>query len=214
MRRVIFAAVIAVVCILSIYLFLSMQAGDKAAAQDQAAGQNASGEAALDNASGQLPVFQQPSAEEPTNNTDNETVNDTTGGETANETAENETNTTLNVTNSTANQTVKRPPRNKYLSRIVVAIGNIGYPQSLYIAQDIWAAMDGVITSSLDPDKRRATVIFADWMVSEGELVQAIRVRFTSSVVKRDNCTYDLNFEDYCCDGKCVYRKGLRAELS
>ena len=227
MRRVALASVIALVCI-SAYLLLGMQGGNPAA-PNQTAGQNASsGGAPPGNASqGGLPVFQQPPAEEPSspgnetvNETGNETVNDTAGGETGNETAENMTeggnttdSTSLNATNP-ANQTLIRPPRGDYLSRIEVSIGNIGYPQSLYIVQDTWAAMDGVVTSSLDPNKRRATTIFADWMVSEGELVQAIKVRFTASVIKRDNCTYDLNFENYCCDGKCVYRKGLRTELS
>jgi hypothetical protein len=74
--------------------------------------------------------------------------------------------------------------------------------------------MPGVIYAKVNARDWKGEVLFADWIVSEEEILDEIAPRFSSSVYKRDECTYDLGFELYCCDDKCYKQSGLREELS
>jgi len=140
-------------------------------------------------------------------------VNETATGDEANDI--NETNETANDTIAQANATeIQRPPKSEYLQRFRVLLGGKTAAASCYIAEDTWIRLDGVILADVDFSDKIGTVIYADWKVSEEEILESTSNRFSTNVKSRDTCTYKLNFESYCCDGKCYYLKGLRDELS
>lgn len=109
---------------------------------------------------------------------------------------------------------IVRPKKSKVLQRVEILLGGKTSAASCYIAEDEWMRLDGVISADVDFTNNHGTVIYADWMVSEDEILDAIYPRFSSTVVKRDTCTYNANINTYCCPKElCQYVKGLSQDI-
>jgi hypothetical protein len=155
------------------------------------------------------------------NETDEE-VNDT---EAVNETEEvddaEDTEDDIDTENDTAEEDdtdeaepIVRPKKSKVLQRVEILLGGKTSAASCYIAEDEWMRLDGVVSADVDFTNHHGIVIYADWMVSEDEILDAIYPRFSSTVVKRDTCTYDANINTYCCPKEiCQYVKGLSDDI-
>ena len=126
----------------------------------------------------------------------------------------NSLNDTSNSLNDTLNNSIQRPKKSKYLQRAEILLGGKTSAASGYIAEDTWIRLPGVVVADVDFTSMRSTVIYADWKISEGEIIASVRPRFTAAVIGRDNCTYNLKFSSYCCDGECTHVEKLAEKLA
>jgi hypothetical protein len=130
--------------------------------------------------------------------------------------------------NQTENQTIEepepelepepepapKPRRGNTLNRIEVLVGGQSCSTCIYLIEDSWKAIDGVIVADLRQSDKEGEVIYAPWLTDEDEIVEAIKPRFSAKILSRSTCTYDLGFSTYCCSGDCYYLRGLKDELN
>jgi len=150
------------------------------------------------------------------NDTDEE-VNDAVEAVNETEEVENDTEAQNDTTEDDTDEAepIVRPKKSNILQLVEILLGGKTSAASCYIAEDEWMRLDGVVSADVDFTNHHGTVIYADWMVSEDEILDSIYPRFSSTVVKRDTCTYDANINTYCCPKeKCVYVKGLSKDLA
>jgi len=145
----------------------------------------------------------------------NETEAENEAEEVENETEEleNETGDESDVEDE-VEEPIVRPKKSNVLQWMEIVLGGKTSAASCYIAEDTWIRLDGVVSADVDFSNHHGFVVYADWMISEKEILDSIYPRFSSTVANRETCEYKTNMDMYCCPKEtCQYVKGLSDDL-